>query len=85
MNSTKILFFLTLLWCVTPMSFFYGDFNKVIDNTSQDGKYKVTVYRELPLTPYSLYKYLKDKDYYFVLFRSGGEKIFKPSIFYGTS
>lgn len=48
---------------------------------SPDGKYKVDIYHAKIISPLSLYKYLKNEDYYFILYDVEGKVIFKPSPF----
>lgn len=79
-------FFLLLIsWAFLPSTLFINEKTKVFDIVSPDKQYKVNIYHAKIISPLSLYKYLKDEDYYFVLYDSNGGVIFKPSLFYGIS
>lgn len=43
------------------------------------------MYRTKVIPPYSLYKFLQNENYYFILYSKDNRVIFKPSVFYGTS
>ncbi|MCT9845954.1 DUF6201 family protein [Leclercia tamurae] len=85
-KKTHLAFYLLLItWVFLPSTFFINEKTKVFDIVSPDKKYKVNIYHTKIISPLSLYKYLKDEDYYFVLYDINGEIVFKPSPFYGTS
>jgi len=68
-----------------PSALFVDEKTKLFDLVSPDEKYKVSIYRTKIISLLSVYKYLKDEGYYFVLYDVDGKVIFKPSPFYGTS
>jgi len=68
-----------------PSTLFVNEKTKVFDIISPDERYKVSVYHAKIISPLSFYKYLKDEDYYFILYDVDGGVIFKPSPFYGAS
>jgi len=76
---------LLIVWIFLPSTLFINEKTKVFDIVSPDKKYKVEIYHTRIISPLSLYKYLKDEDYYFVLSDINGKVLFKPSPFYGTS
>jgi len=85
-KKAHIVFFLLLItWFFLPSTLFVNEKTKRFDMVSPDGKYKVDIYHAKIISPLSLYKYLKDEDYYFILYDAEGKVIFKPSPFYGTS
>lgn len=85
-NKTHLALFLLLIaWFFLPSTLFVNEKEKVFDIISPDERYKVNVYHTKIISPLSFYKYLKDEDYYFVLYDVDGGVIFKPSPFYGAS
>lgn len=85
-KKTHLAFFLLLtIWVFLPSTLFVDEKTKLFDIVSPDGKYKVSIYRTEIISPLSIYKYLNDENYYFVLYDVNGKVIFKPSPFYGTS
>ena len=86
LKKTHLAFFLLLItWTFLPSTFFISEKTKVFDIVSPDKQYKVNVYHAKIISPLSFYKYLKDEDYYFVLYDFNGVEVFKPSLFYGMS
>lgn len=83
MNLGLIVLFIG--WVFLPATLFIKDESKAFEITDSSKSFKVIVYHLGVISPLSLYKYLKDEDYYFVLYDIEGNVIFKPSLFYGTS
>ncbi|EBS7636604.1 hypothetical protein CDR68_23205 [Salmonella enterica] len=85
MKVKNIFFMILFIWMFLPSTLFIDNEISVFDVISPDKKFKVAVYHTRIISPYSLYKFLKNQDYYFVLYNVNGTIKFKPSIFYGTS
>jgi hypothetical protein len=76
---------LFIAWIFFPSTIIRTTYTKIFQEISPDMKYKVVVYRIKILSPMSLFKYIKDEDYFFIIYDSRGNKVFKPSPYYGTS
>ena len=72
-KKTHLAFFLLLItWFFLPSTLFVNEKTKVFDIISPDERYKVKVYHTKIISPLSFYKYLKDEDYYFILYDVDG-------------
>lgn len=76
---------LMVTWVILPSTIIPASYSKVYELYSPDKNYKVIIYHGKIISPMSLYKYLKDEDYFFIVYSKSGEVIFKPSPYYGTS
>lgn len=76
---------LVVAWTLFPSTILSGTYSKVFESYSPDKQYKVVIYLSKVLSPMSLYKYLKNENYFFVLYDKQGGEIFRPSPFYGIS
>lgn len=75
-----ILFWL-ILWLILSPVAFTGDFNRVYEKVSPDGKYKIIAYRVLPTTPISFFQSVFYRDVFLVLYSSNGGYIGQSSPF----
>ena len=84
---SRVLFVVILMvaWIILPSTIIPSSYTKVFELNSPDNKYKVIVYHGGIISPMSLYKYLKDEDYFFIIYNASGEVVFKPLPYYGTS
>lgn len=80
----KLFFFFVLfmIWMVLSPVAFYGEFNKVHEEISPGGKYKVVAYTVLPTTPISLYQSMINNDVFLVLFDASGNYLGQSSPFH---
>ncbi|MDF7680264.1 DUF6201 family protein [Enterobacteriaceae bacterium ESL0689] len=78
-----IIFFVA--WFFLPSTLFVSDHDVIFSRVSPDKKYTVVVYRTKIISPYSFYKFLQGRDYYFILYDKDHRVIFRPSLFYGTA
>lgn len=78
---SRVLFVVILMvaWIILPSTIIPSSYTKVFELNSPDNKYKVIVYHGGIISPMSLYKYLKDEDYFFIIYNASGEVVFKPS------
>ncbi|MBF1962015.1 DUF6201 family protein [Enterobacter hormaechei] len=84
-SSALFIVVLMVAWIILPSTIIPSTYSKVFELNSPDNKYKVIVYHGGIISPMSLYKYLKDEDYFFIIYNASGEVVFKPSPYYGTS
>lgn len=77
--------FLFLFWVFLPSTLFVNSKNKVFSLVSPDREFTTVVYRTKIISPYSFYKFLKNENYYFIVYGRDNRIVFKPSVFYGTS
>ncbi|WP_410216060.1 DUF6201 family protein [Klebsiella variicola] len=84
-SSALFIVLLMVAWIILPSTIIPSSYSKVFDINSPDNKYKVIVYHGGIISPMSLYKYLKDEDYFFIVYNASGEVVFKPSPYYSTS
>lgn len=85
-NKTIFIFsILLLLWFFLPSTLFINDNDKLFARVSPDKEFTTVVYKTKIISPYSLYKFLKNEDYYFIIYGKDKCVVYKPSIFYGTS
>lgn len=81
----KIIALTLVVYLVFPTSVFYGEYNKLFENSSADNSFKVVVYKEGLYNLYSLYKYINNEDYFFVVYDKCANVVFKPSLWFGVS
>lgn len=74
-----------IVYLVFPTSFFYGENNKLFETSSPDSSFKVVVYKSGLYNLYSLYKYINNEDYFFVVYDKCANVVFKPSLWFGVS
>ncbi|MGR7482760.1 DUF6201 family protein [Klebsiella aerogenes] len=84
-GSLFILLILFVIWFFLPSTLFVNSKNVVFSHVSPDKKFTAVVYRAKVISPYSFYKFLKNENYYFILYGQEHNLIFKPSLFYGIS
>ncbi|HFR0328817.1 TPA: DUF6201 family protein [Klebsiella pneumoniae] len=82
---TIILSLLFLFWAFLPSTLFVNGKDKVFSHVSPDREFTTVVYRTKIISPYSFYKFLKNENYYFIVYGKNNRIVFKPSVFYGTS
>ncbi|HDG7833161.1 TPA: hypothetical protein PCJ90_001226 [Klebsiella quasipneumoniae] len=84
---SRALFIVVLMvaWIILPSTIIPSSYSKAFEINSPDNEYKVIVYHGGIISPMSLYKYLKDENYFFIIYNASGEVVFKPSPYYGTS
>lgn len=68
---------------IFPTSIFYGSYNKIFENSNADDSFKVVVYKTKVYNLFSLYKFLRGENYFFVIYDKCGDVTFKPSLWFG--
>lgn len=66
-----------------PTSVFHGKHNKVFENSNSDNTFKVVVYKAEVYNLFSLYKFLRGENYFFVVYDKCGDVAFQPSLWFG--
>ena len=64
-------------------SVFFGNHNKIFENSNPNNTFKVVVYRAEVYNIFSLYKYFRGENYFFIVYDKCGNIAFKPSLFFG--
>ncbi|WND07845.1 DUF6201 family protein [Klebsiella pasteurii] len=64
-SSALFIVVLLVAWIILPSTIIPSSYSKVFEINSPDNEYKVIVYHGGIISPMSLYKYLKDEDYFF--------------------
>lgn len=80
-----LLMLLFALWFFFPATILLGKEDEVLMIHSPDKEFNAVIYQVPVISPFSFYKWLRNEDYYFIVFDRGGNVIFKPSVFYGAS
>lgn len=73
------------IYLIFPTTVFYGEHNKLFENASPDNSFKVVVYKTGVYNIYSLYKYINNEGYFFVVYDKCANVVFKPSLWFGAS
>ncbi|WP_223178582.1 DUF6201 family protein [Photorhabdus heterorhabditis] len=83
-----VLFFIIIfiMWILFPSTLFFGNWNKYFEERGEDGQYTAVVYKKLPISPYSMWRYVIMGDKYFiVLYDNKNRDIWKSSPFTSIS
>lgn len=81
----KIIILMLVIYSIFPASVFYGEHNKLFENSSPDNSFKLVVYKADLYNMYSLYKYINNENYFFVVYDKCANVVFKPSLWFGVS
>lgn len=80
----KIITIILIVGCsIFPTSVFYGNHNKVFENSSPNNTFRIVVYKAEVYNLFSLYKFLRGENYFFVVYDKCGDVAFKPSLWFG--
>ncbi|WP_370611526.1 hypothetical protein [Citrobacter meridianamericanus] len=66
-----------------PTSVFYGNHNKIFENSNANNTFKVIIYKAKVYNLFSLYKFLRGENYFFVVYNKCGKVVFKPHLWFG--
>lgn len=80
-----ILFLLVVIYLIFPTSIFFGEHNKLFESSASDKSFKVVVYKSGVYNFYSLYKFMSNEEYFFVVYDKCGNVVFKPHFWFGVS
>lgn len=78
-----ILVLSAIVFFIFPTSAFYGSNNRIFENSNADNSLKVVVYKMGGYNFFSLYKFLRGENYFFVIYDKCGNVTFKPSLWFG--
>ena len=84
-QTRMIILVLVVVYLVFPTSMFYGMYNKLFENSSPDNSFKVVVYKTGVYNLFSLYKFMSNEEYFFVVYDKCENVVFKPSLWFGVS
>lgn len=76
---------LVVFYFLFPTSVFYGGYNKLFENSNSGASFKVVVYKLGVCNLYSFYKFIKNEEYFFVVYDRCNNVVFKPSLWFGVS
>ncbi|SEL23631.1 hypothetical protein SAMN04487787_10858 [Kosakonia sacchari] len=85
LQTRMIVLVFVAIYLIFPTTVFYGEHNKLFENASPDNSFKVVVYKTGVYNIYSLYKYINNEGYFFVVYDKCANVVFKPSLWFGAS
>lgn len=78
-----IIIILIVGYLLFPVSVFHGNHNKVFENSNPNNTFNIVVYKAEVYNLFSLYKFLRGENYFFVVYDKCGDVAFKPSLWFG--
>lgn len=85
LQTRIIVLVFVVIYLIFPTTVFYGEYNKLFENVSPDNSFKVAVYKIGVYNIYSLYNYMNNEGYFFVVYDKCANVVFKPSLWFGAS